>query len=477
MVPAPALRQQASKTLVRLGPLLGHVTPGAARVFIRLHEDAPRAIVARSRAHGLDAPTRSTELPTAPGGAGIHVGDVPLPGGPGVLHEITLSAGDADLGSLAVRAAEGSTESGRIAFAFGSCWKVDSAGRSEATWTMLEALARARVVDHLLLLGDQIYADETPLPSRPGETATSLARALGPGSPLADRVAPFREAYQRAWNVPALQQVLSMLPVASLWDDHEIVNGFGSLPEHRGPEGLAVFDAAAAAFDEFQGLRNPARIEPGSRGWAFRRGPAAFVGLDLRTHRDRSGGILLGAEQRRAVQEWIEREARTARVLFVACSVPPLHLPRLSPTIHGMADVSDQWNLTSEEDRRWLLQRVLDFEEGGRRRAVILGGDAHLATAVSLRDRSGRALWQLTSSPLAQRFPPLAYAGLVLLGRGFDVSAESDTRLAARVERRWRGPNVGIVRGLVEDDRIDLAFELQRPGRRGVALELRARLA
>jgi hypothetical protein len=477
MVLATTLRQQASSVRVRLGPLLGHVTPELARVFIRLHEGAPGAITARSRALARDEQARSTELPPGPGGAGIFVGDVPLAGGPGVLHEITLKAGGSDLGSIMVRAAEPSSASGRIAFAFGSCWRVDSGGRPEATWTMLEALARARVVDHLLLLGDQLYADVTPLPSRPGETATSLARALGPAVPLAERIEPFREAYQRAWDVPALQHVLSMMPVASLWDDHEIVNGFGSLPEHHGPEWRPVFEAAAAAFDEFQGSRNPPRIEPGARGWAFRRGPAAFVGLDLRTHRNRAEGMLIGAEQKRAVQGWIEDEAQAARVLFVACSVPPLHLPSLMPALHGIADLRDQWDLTSEDDRRWLLQRVLDFEEGGRRRVVILGGDAHLATAVTLRSRSGRALWQLTSSPLAQRFPPVAHAALTLLGRRFDVSSERGETHHARIERRWRGPNVGVVQGLVEDDRIELAFELQRPGRRSVAMELRARLA
>jgi alkaline phosphatase D len=352
---------------------------------------------------------------------------------------------------------------------------------SDAIWRDLHALTAGRFVDHLLLLGDQVYADQTPLRSAPRETATSRALSLGPDSPLADRVGPFREACEDAGRSPALQSVQSRLPTALLWDDHEIINSYGAKAEHLGPQGRALFEAAAAAFDEMQGSRNPPALaggSGGSRAWAFRRGPAAFLGLDLRTHRNFVTGTLLGGRQKRAAQDWLEGEARAARVLFVATSVPVLHLPRIIHALRGIGDIRDQWEIACKADRAWLLDRLRDFEEGGRRRAVLLGGDAHVASAAHLSDRSGHAIWQVVSSPLAQRLPLLVYPALRLLGRRFGVSTGDGERLAAFIVRRWRGPNVGVVRGNVDEDdgRIDLSFELYRPGRRTRRVDLHSKL-
>ena len=468
MVLPARFRQDEPSWPARLGPFLGHVTTTAARVFIRLKPWASGPVLARSRPVGAkDAGPPVVLLPIT--GRDAFTGEVPLAGGAEVLHEILLTAGDRDAGRLLARAAPSPSHEGRVAFAFGSCWKVDAVGRPEATWEMLADIARARFADHLLLLGDQIYADETPLPSRPGRTAADVALDA---ATKAERVDAYRQAYARAWEVSALHEALGLLPTVSTWDDHEIANGFGSATAHAEPKWRALFEAAADVHDEHQGWRNPPRLEPTSRCWAFRRGPAAFVGLDLRTHRSHAAGALLGDAQKAAVREWIEREARHARVLFVASSVPPLHLPRIFHAMHGVLDIRDQWERTSEPDRAWLLQRLADFEEGGRRRAVVLGGDAHLATAVSLTDRHGRATWQLTSSPLAQRLPAYVYPALTLLGRSFTARLESGERRGARIERRWRGANVGVVHGDVREDRIDLTFELHRPGRRPVAVRL-----
>lgn len=462
MIPEP------QENSVELGPFLGHVTASSARVFIRIRPGQDLAAGVTATVHPAGpAPTRLTAWIDPRGAADgrTFVGDVPLPHGPAALHAIHLSLGNQRLGTLHARAAEPPADGGRIAFAFGSCWKPESSPDSDRIWRDLLALARGRIVDHLLLLGDQFYADESPLPSHPGATAVSRVLALGPASSLADRVAPFREACARAWSSPGLRRVQAVLPTTLIWDDHEIINSYGAMQEHFDLPGRALFGAAATAFDELQGSRNPPPLVPGSRTWGSRRGPAAFLALDLRTHRNFKEGILLGEEQRNGVRAWLESEARNARVLFVAASVPVLHLPKTFQVLGGIGDIRDQWENACRADRAWLLHLLRDFEDGGRRRAVVLGGDAHAASAAHLSDRSGHAIWQVVSSPLAGRLPLAVYPALRLLGRRFTVTASPSECLDAFIVRRWSGPNFGVVRGRVDDDRIELAFELYRPGR------------
>lgn len=472
-----------------LGPLLGHVTHDTAIAWVRLPGEAPLDLVEaasrpltgpRAGDPGADSVAR---LPPIALGEGTACGRVPLLGGAGELHAVdvrTRAEGrrpQAPLGELVVRAAPAPSSDGRIAFAFGSCWRVDAIADSGAAWRTLLALARARHVEHLLLLGDQMYADETPLlTSLSGRTATRRIERLGIDAPLAQRASGFRESYQRAWEPDAVQRVLQALPSASIWDDHEIVNGFGSLPWHREPKGLAIFEAAALANDEFQDSRNPGRLEPSSRAHAFRRGPAAFLTLDLRTHRDHARGILLGDAQERAVDAWLRSdEALSARVLFVACSVPPLHLSRTLAFVRGRSDINDQWSSGgNERARARLLRRLHEYEEGSRRRVVVLGGDAHLASVIRARRSDGSLRWHLTSSPLANRLPSYAWLALTLLGRRFRVRVEGEPqeKLEAHVVGRWKGPNVGVVTGEVRGEELDLTCELFRPGKRTLAFRL-----
>lgn len=472
-----------------LGPFLGHVSESAATAWLRLPRHAPLDLVeAVSRPltgprTGDPGAVRFASLPALSVGDGTACGSVPLAGGPGELHLIEIQTRahgprpQSPLGELRVQAAPLPSSGGRVAFAFGSCWKVDALGDSQATWRDLLALARAGHVDHLLLLGDQIYADETPLlTSLAGRTAVKCVLEAGIGAPLDKRASSYREAYQRAWELRDVSAALTRLPVASIWDDHEIVNGYGSETWHRGPEGLSVLEAAGAAFDEFQGARNPPPLEPGSRAHAFRRGPAAFLTLDLRTHRDSARGILLGERQKEAVADWLASDiARQARVLFVLSSVPLLHLSRSFHWLRGRSDLDDQWSSPANEpDRAWLLERLSEYEDSPSRRFVLLGGDSHLSTAASMTGRHGRRHWQVTSSPLANRLPAIVYPALTIFGRRFRVrvAGKPEQKLQAHVIGRWQGASVGVVTGEASDEGLDLTFEIFRPGRRTVSVKL-----
>jgi PhoD-like phosphatase len=122
---------------------------------------------------------------------------------------------------------------GPLRVVFGSCRATGRAAAPalDALDALAATIAAARrdptgaesLPDLLLLLGDQVYADDVP------ETVGALLRArpASPGGPPAGEVADFDEyaaLYQAAWGgaetlVPWL---LSTVPVAMIFDDHEI---------------------------------------------------------------------------------------------------------------------------------------------------------------------------------------------------------------------------------------------------------------
>jgi len=74
--------------------------------------------------------------------------------------------------------------------------------------------------DLLLMLGDQVYADEIP-----PATAEYIATRRDPSVPPGREVANFEEycrLYHDAWSEPAIRWLLSTVPTAMIFDDHDV---------------------------------------------------------------------------------------------------------------------------------------------------------------------------------------------------------------------------------------------------------------
>jgi hypothetical protein len=72
----------------------------------------------------------------------------------------------------------------------------------------------------LLLLGDQVYADEPP-----PQMVELIKERREPGEEPATEIADFAEyaeLYRLAWSEPALRWLLSTLPTAMIFDDHDL---------------------------------------------------------------------------------------------------------------------------------------------------------------------------------------------------------------------------------------------------------------
>lgn len=103
--------------------------------------------------------------------------------------------------------------------AFGS-WLCDTFDERELLWPRL-----------LLLIGDQIYADERMKWRRKQAAQPSDGHAEGSLPPGAHTFEEFASLYQEAWMEDAgVRQVLAALPTYMIFDDHEITNDWNIAP-------------------------------------------------------------------------------------------------------------------------------------------------------------------------------------------------------------------------------------------------------
>lgn len=136
-----------------------------------------------------------------------------------------------------------------LRLAYGSCRKL-SAKEPDAlsafgSWLLASQTERESLWPHvLLLIGDQIYADESP-----GNQARTFE--------------DFASLYGRAWTCDGgIRQVLALLPTSMICDDHEVTNNWGIQPSwlawflQQGQEQILV--DGLVAYWIYQGWGNPA---------------------------------------------------------------------------------------------------------------------------------------------------------------------------------------------------------------------------
>jgi hypothetical protein len=355
--------------------------------------------------------------------------------------------------------------------------------------------------DALLLLGDQIYADEVSQGTR-----EFIRSRRNPKEPPGEEVADFEEytrLYWDAWKNPVIRWLLSTVPSAMIFDDHDvhddwntsetwvrqmrskpwweerIVGAFMSywVYQHLGnlsPKELEeddLFRRVREAKDATRTLREfayRADREIGSSRWSFYRdfGNSRLIVMDSRA------GRVLEEEHRSMLDDdewsWIEEKATgDFDHLLFGTSLPFL----LSPGLHHL----EAWNEAVCEGA-WgrhaarlgeFIRQILDFEHwsafhesfaglaqllravGAGERSeehspssmVLLSGDVHHGYLAEMDLGAGveSAVYQAVCSPLRN---PLGFPERLALGAGWTRTGErvgkSLARLAGVEEPRVR---------------------------------------
>jgi alkaline phosphatase D len=405
---------------------VGAVDARSARFWLRAREPGTHVLELWPEQQRARAVTLRFEVSADPGRDGTHLMLYPddLPGArplePAARYEFGMfrDRGACPLGEgsfeTAPRSAHDSPD--RFSIAFMSCHQpFDDAGNPHPDGlTMLAMLGpafRERAVKRVLLLGDQMYADFPPPFSLFDQ---SWFRKVAPPrrSHLLECTreevrALYQERYRAFWSIEGFQRLQRDWPCYAIPDDHELVDNFGSHPEHASERWQALHDGALDACYDYQILRTlglPRR--PESFHFSFAYGPFAAFVMDLRSQRqaDASRIRIFGDVQLRALSDFL-RDNAARPVLAIGLSVPLVHVPNwLADTgveLQGEgSDAADRWEFSkARESRERLIDLLVEHRRHHpRQQLVLLGGDIHAGIATRIELDGVAPFVQLISS-------------------------------------------------------------------------------
>ncbi|MCG7546403.1 alkaline phosphatase D family protein [Pseudoalteromonas sp. Of7M-16] len=268
----------------------------------------------------------------------------------------------------------------------------------------------------------------------------------------------YRIYYRVYWNFDSLRTVYCSYPQYMMWDDHEIMDGWGSLTRDQRIDKLSNFwqddedhinskiarlayQAAKRAYLDYQHLHNPDTnvsnrqydIVDKQQQWdyGFTKGPIGVYMLDTRSHHDvehqADGARLLGPEQMTRFLQWLNTTAASGvKALFIVTAVPVVHwndtvmnnMDLLLKIFGAMDDAIDEWgNETNITERNNLLEQIFKASHANQIPITFLSGDVHCSSAFKLKSTNYKyaKVMNITSSAISRK-PPPAMASVAIEG-------------------------------------------------------------
>ncbi|MFI7347848.1 alkaline phosphatase D family protein [Streptomyces sp. NPDC049936] len=485
---------------LRLGPLLRYTDGSCATVWVETNRPCSAEVRC---ADGAGGTTRTFQV------AGHHYALVPVSGltpGTSTEYEVLLDGTRAwppPDSPFPPSVITSPTEEDGLRVAFGSCrWAAPPAGGKDSVGpdaldtlsARIAAAPRGERPDVLLLLGDQVYADEVSDATRQW-IAGRRDLTEGPGEQVAD-FEEYTRLYYESWLDPEVRWLLSTVPSCMIFDDHDVIDDWNTsaawLADMRAtdwwrerllsglmsywvyqqlgnlsPDELAadpLYTAVRETPDGTDALRDfaaRADAEPTSVRWSYRRdfGRTRLVMVDSRAGRvlDEDRRAMLDPGEAAWLREQVLDDRESYDHLLIGTSLPWL-LPHL---VHDV----EAWNAAmcgGERGARWArrgerIRRGADLEHwsafpssfdaladliaeagtgpGAPATISVLSGDVHHAY-VAEPSWAGRApdarVAQLTCSPVHNSVPPS-----IRLGFRFGWSALARA-LGRRIARHGR---------------------------------------
>ena len=281
-----------------------------------------------------------------------------------------------------------------ISFVFGSCrYLLRLFGgsffdnRGDKTFrSILEQISGGRPLDQIMMLGDQIYADDLNILSNDKTLDEYYGR------------------YRDAFSQPHIRELMSQTPTYMTLDDHEIEDNWPADSSDR--DWMVKYPAAIHAYQTYQISHSPLFEVSGDRitgvpdhfWYQFSNGCADFFVTDCRTERYLATDIaereIISQEQMEALQNWLTDGS--GRIKFMLSSVPVFP--------ESKASNDDKWGGFPTQ-RSELLDLI---REEKIPRVVFLSGDVHSTFSCELVSRPKTPNFKiisLTSSPYFWPYP------------------------------------------------------------------------
>jgi alkaline phosphatase D len=317
--------------------------------------------------------------------------------------------------------------------------------------------------------GDQVYVD--------GNKKVNIWRWLEKvrdHQPTdADMVSWYRDIYRGYWGFPKFQEVYQSYPNYMIWDDHEIMDGWGSFTNEELSQEMdalfrwedekentdlayRMFDAAKKVYKEYQHSHNPSTKQD-ALDYSFDGCGADFFVMDMRS--SRTVTEILGSAQTGRLNKWLaslEESSKNPLPIFIVSPVPVVHLKDIAMNIADWVslfgtkdDVRDHWeHKLHKKELEDFLEASFSTANRLKRPLVFLSGDVHVGLIAKIANRNYPDVkaFQVTSSGIS-------YAGLNNASRmALEAAAKKEGNIKGnkdyRYFRHWiyAGNNFSLIR-------------------------------
>jgi len=243
---------------------------------------------------------------------------------------------------------------------FGGNW-FDNRG-DKTFRSILQQIENGQRINKLLMIGDQIYADDLNFLSS------------------TDHIDEFYSRYRDAFSQPYIRKLMSRVSTYMTLDDHEIEDNWPSNSSNR--DLMVKYPAAIHAYQTYQMSHSPILSLDNSKlagapkkfYYCFSDGCCDFFVTDSRTERDTDAEEMLGPEQMDDLLKWLQNDS--GHVKFIVTSVP--FFPDIKTDIKN--GKGDKWSAYLKQ-RDEIIEHIRSHQ---LKKVVFLSGDVHCSMAAEL---------------------------------------------------------------------------------------------
>lgn len=321
-----------------------------------------------------------------------------------------------------------------ITFGLYSCHMPFHDGKDDVSmWNLFKRELDFSNVKFVIGGGDQVYVDGTDKIN----IWKWLKKVKDEDPTIKDMVSWYRDIYRGYWSFPELQNVHKSYPNYMIWDDHEIMDGWGSFFDDELSSELDtwfewedkeknlklannMFEAAKQVYEEYQHSHNPdtgRELITNEKIYDYSFSPCGtdFFVLDMRGKRnfENETNAILGSAQQTRFDDWTQNLQRNKNTpIFIVSTVPIVHLKDfVSDMLDWLSvfgardDVRDHWAHDKHQDEvTWLLDSLFRCSHETGRPLVVLSGDVHIGGVFSLTSNFNNypnaKVFQVTSSAI-----------------------------------------------------------------------------
>ena len=353
------------------------------------------------------------------------------------------------------------SEDGDLKFAFYSChmpfkkmgfFEGVGVTSSIENWSNMSDVLTRQNADFVIGGGDQVYTDGDPKISIWSFLNKYKDKVLAEDDEIQKKLmlSWYADIYRGYWGFTSVRSVFSNYPNYMTWDDHEIMDGWGSYEEdsleciledgfietsyerEKNRELMyKMYDAACTSYYNFQHSHNPntgitlniikdnATITDRKWHYDFNAKKCAFFFMDTRGHKSMDNKApnyegevtLLGSQQISDFTDWLaHKDTINSKALFIVSAVPFVQWKQYLMDIGEVMnlngsrdDVRDEWDhKLNHPERDKILNALFEFsEKNSNRKIFILSGDVHCSANFQLTKKDSDArVYQLTSSAI-----------------------------------------------------------------------------